>query len=114
MMVTIIRDKEDLRLQLLAFYLLFIVPIFLLALFFYARASERLREDVAAADLSLARAIALETDDMLLKAKEALEVFAEVLSGREGTLIGQREQVAHQTSSPVLLFPFGINRDRSF
>ena len=71
-------DKEDLRVQLLAFYLLFVVPFFLLALFFYARASERLRQDVAAADLSLARAIALETDDMLLKAKEAVKAFAEM------------------------------------
>lgn len=70
--------KQDLRLQLLALYLLFVVPIFVLALFFYASASQRLREDVIAADLSLARAVALETDDLLLKSKEAVTTFAQM------------------------------------
>lgn len=70
--------KQDLRLQLLALYLLFVVPIFVLALFFYASASQRLREDVIAADLSLARAVALETNDLLLKSKEAVAAFAQM------------------------------------
>ena len=82
-MIVTIGHKEDLRLQLLAWYLLFVVPIFLLALFFYAAASERLREDVATADLSLARAIALETDDMLLKAKDAANEFAQMLKNKK-------------------------------
>jgi hypothetical protein len=74
------RSKRDLRLQLLALYLLFVVPIFALTLFFYNNTSQRLRADVAVADLSLARAIALETDAMLLKAKDAVEAFAKVLA----------------------------------
>lgn len=68
--------KHDLGLHLLALYLLFVVPIFVLALIFYGSASQRLREDVIAADLSLARAIALETSDLLLKSKEAVTTFA--------------------------------------
>ncbi|MFQ5613447.1 MAG: GAF domain-containing protein [Anaerolineae bacterium] len=70
------RGSHDLRLQLLAFYLLFVGPIFALILVFYLSAGQRLRQDVTAADLSLARAIALETDAMLLKAKAAVEAFA--------------------------------------
>jgi signal transduction histidine kinase len=70
------RSERDLRLQLLALYLLFVIPIFALTIFFYYNAGQRLRGDVAAADLSLARAIALETDAMLLKAKDAVEAFA--------------------------------------
>jgi signal transduction histidine kinase len=72
------RGKPDLGLHLLALYLLFVVPIFVLALFFYVSASQRLREDVIAADLSLARAIALETNEVLLKAKAAVTAFAEM------------------------------------
>ena len=70
------QNKKDLRLHLLALYLLFVIPIFLLVLFFYINASQRLRDDVAAADLSLARAIALETDEMLLNTREMVEAFA--------------------------------------
>ncbi|MEW5961356.1 MAG: cache domain-containing protein, partial [Chloroflexota bacterium] len=72
-----IRGGRDLRLQLLALYLLFVAFIFAAALFFYHNASQRLRADVAAADLSLARAIALETDAMLSKARDAVEAFAQ-------------------------------------
>ncbi len=72
------RVRRDLRLQLLALYLLFVIPIFVLVLFFYKSASQRLGADVSAADLSLARAIALETDDMLLKAKAGVETFAQM------------------------------------
>ncbi|MFQ5577625.1 MAG: hypothetical protein ACE5G8_11650, partial [Anaerolineae bacterium] len=62
------RVRKNLGVQLLALYLLFIVPILLLATLFFNTASRRLQQDVAAADLGLARAIALETDAMLLKA----------------------------------------------
>lgn len=72
------RSERDLRLQLLVLYLLFVIPIFILTIVFYYSASQRLRGDVAAADLSLARAIALETDAMLLKVKDAVEAFAKV------------------------------------
>jgi len=70
--------RHNLALHLLAFYLLFIVPILAAALFFDAQASRRLRADVGAADLSLAEAIALETDALLLKARQAVEAFAQM------------------------------------
>ncbi|MCB9078913.1 MAG: GAF domain-containing protein [Anaerolineaceae bacterium] len=72
------RGKTDLQLQLLALYLLFVVPIFALALFFYSVESERLREDVSAADLSLAQAIALETDALLRLAEGAAVAYAKL------------------------------------
>ncbi|RMF02293.1 MAG: GAF domain-containing protein [Chloroflexi bacterium] len=72
------RRRQDLRLQLLALYLLFVVPIFVVGVLMYTSASARLRADVSAADLSLARAIALETDDMLLKARDAVAEFAQM------------------------------------
>lgn len=68
--------RQDLRFKLLALYLIFVVPIFGLALLFYTSASQRLRTDVATADLSLARAIALETDALLLRAKDAVVDFS--------------------------------------
>ncbi len=71
------RGKRDLSLQILALYLFFVVPIFVLTLIFYQTASKRLEADIAAADLSLARAIALETDAMLVKAKDAVVAFAQ-------------------------------------
>ncbi|MDD3825198.1 MAG: GAF domain-containing protein [Anaerolineae bacterium] len=67
---------HNLALQLLALYLLFVAPILIAALFFDALASQRLRADVAAADLRLAQAIALETDALLVKARQAVEAFA--------------------------------------
>ena len=72
------RGQRDLRLQLLAFFLLVMLPIFILVSFFYWSASEHLRNDIAAADLNLARAIALEMDDRLLMAKEAVAAFAQM------------------------------------
>ncbi|RME72442.1 MAG: GAF domain-containing protein [Chloroflexi bacterium] len=68
---------HDLRWQLLAFFLLFVAPIFAVAVWFRLDAGQRLRADVSAADLSLARAIALETDAMLLKARDAVSAFAQ-------------------------------------
>jgi signal transduction histidine kinase len=68
--------RQNLALHLLALYLLFVVPILAAALFFDAQASRRLQADVTAADLSLAEAIALETDALLLKAQQAVEAFA--------------------------------------
>ena len=54
--------RRDLGLQLLALYLLFVVPVLAGALVFDSFVKERLEQDVKAADLALARAIALETD----------------------------------------------------
>jgi signal transduction histidine kinase len=53
--------RRDLGLQLLALYLLFVGPVITAALLFDALAGARLQRDVKAADLALARSIALET-----------------------------------------------------
>jgi signal transduction histidine kinase len=67
--------RRDLGLQLLALYLLFVGPVILAALIFDALAGARLQRDVRAADLALARAIALETDASL---QNALVTVAEL------------------------------------
>ncbi|HET7009953.1 MAG TPA: ATP-binding protein [Anaerolineales bacterium] len=54
--------RRDLGVQLLAVYLLFVLPVAIAGLAFDIYSSSRLRSDVEAADLALARAIALETD----------------------------------------------------
>jgi PAS domain S-box-containing protein len=53
---------NDLGIQLLALYLLLIVPFLLTLLIFDGLVGQRIREDVQTSDLSLARAIAQETD----------------------------------------------------
>ncbi len=63
---------------MLTLYLLFLVPVFFLTLAFYASAGQRLREDFAASDLSLARTIALEANFTLLKAGTAVEALAKM------------------------------------
>lgn len=60
--------RRDLGLQLLALYLLFVIPVIVAALVFYFTSSSRLESDVKASDLSLARAIAHETDATLTDA----------------------------------------------
>lgn len=70
--------RRNLGLHLLALYLLFVVPILGAAIYFDVRAGQQLREDVTAADLSLAQAIALETDALLLKAQQAVVEFAQM------------------------------------
>lgn len=86
--------RQDLRLQLLALYLLFVVPIFVVGFVFYYNASRRLWTDVTAADLSLARAIALETDDMLLKAKGAVAEFARMPAVINSDVAGMQQAFA--------------------
>lgn len=56
---------RDLGLQLLALYLLFVGPVIVAALIFDSLAGARLKRDVQAADLALARSIALETEASL-------------------------------------------------
>lgn len=53
---------HDLGLQLLALYLLLIIPFLLTLLVFDGLVGQRIREDVQTSDLSLAQAIAQETD----------------------------------------------------
>jgi PAS domain S-box-containing protein len=77
-LLAVIRNqtKTDLGIQVLALYLLFLVPIFLLTLSFYASAGQRLREDFATSDLSLARTIALEANFALHRVGTAVETLA--------------------------------------
>jgi signal transduction histidine kinase len=67
--------RRDLGLQLLALYLLFVGPVIVAALIFDSLAGARLKRDVQAADLALARSIALETDASL---QNALRTVAEL------------------------------------
>ena len=67
--------RRDLGLQLLALYLLFVGPVIVAALIFDSLAGARLQRDVQAADLALARSIALETDALL---QNALTTAAEL------------------------------------
>ena len=67
--------RRDLGLQLLALYLLFVGPVIIAALIFDSLAGARLQRDVQAADLALARSIALETDALL---QNALTTAAEL------------------------------------
>jgi PAS domain S-box-containing protein len=73
---------RDLGLQLLALYLLLIVPFLVTLLVFDRLVGLRIREDVEANDLSLARAIAQETDisiDNALRAVSELAGYREVI-----------------------------------
>jgi PAS domain S-box-containing protein len=69
--------RRDFGLQLLAVYLLFVVPVVAAGLAFDAYSSERLRADVEASDLALARAIALETDARIRDAIDAVRRLGE-------------------------------------
>lgn len=74
---------RDLGLQLLALYLLLIVPFLIALLVFNRLVGVRIRSDVEANDLSLARAIAQETDisvDNALRAVTGLASYPEVIS----------------------------------
>src|SRR3972149_4824355 len=57
-----LRFRSDLGLQLLALYLLLIVPFLLALWIFDGWVGQRIREDAQASDTSLAQAIAQETD----------------------------------------------------
>jgi PAS domain S-box-containing protein len=75
---------RDLGLQLLTLYLFFVGPVIAAALIFDTLAGSRLEHDVKAADLALARSIALETDAALHNALTTVEQLAaapEVQSG---------------------------------
>ncbi|MBI5079969.1 MAG: GAF domain-containing protein [Chloroflexi bacterium] len=81
--------KRDLGLQLLALYLLFVGPVIIAALIFDTVANEQLQRDVKAADLALARSIALETDvnvQNALRTVNELTLMPEVQSMDKGNL----------------------------
>ncbi|MBI5353130.1 MAG: GAF domain-containing protein [Chloroflexi bacterium] len=74
---------RDLGLQLLAFYLFLIIPFLVTLLIFDRLVGERIRGDVEANDIALARAIALETDiaiDTSLKTVEELSSYTSVVN----------------------------------
>jgi PAS domain S-box-containing protein len=78
---------RDLGLQLLALYLLLIVPFLVTLLVFNQLVGVRIRENVEANDLSLASAIAQETDTSIsnsLKAVEQLSLYPEVVQADPG------------------------------
>lgn len=68
-----LRFPRDLGWQLLALYLLLIIPLLATLWFFDTVVGERIQNDVAANDLSLARAIAQETDLSISNALAAVE-----------------------------------------
>ena len=70
------RFHRDLGLQLFALYLLLIIPFLATLWFFDSVVGERIQNDVAANDLSLARAIAQETDLSISNALAAVEELA--------------------------------------
>ncbi len=67
------RFRRDLGLQLLALYLLLIIPFLLTLWVFYGLVGQRIRADVQTSDLALAQAIAQETD---LSIGNALDMVA--------------------------------------
>ncbi len=71
-----LRFHRDLGLQLLALYLLLIIPFLITLWVFDTLIGERIQNDVAANDLSLARAIAQETDLSISNALAAVEELA--------------------------------------
>ncbi|MEW6405462.1 MAG: cache domain-containing protein, partial [Chloroflexota bacterium] len=82
---------RDLGLQLFAIYLLLIVPFLITLLVFDRLVGLRIREDMGANDLSLARAIAQETDisiDNSLRAVAELATYREVIAADEEAMEG--------------------------
>jgi PAS domain S-box-containing protein len=77
---------KDLSLKLLALYLLFIGPVVIALLVFDTLTSQELESDVKAADLSLARAIAQETNTVLdnaLLVVRQMSKYTEVINSDE-------------------------------
>lgn len=77
-------SPRDLRLRLLALYLMFVIPVIIATLAFDRVAIPRLELEIKASELALARAIALETNTILdnsLQAVRALSEYPEVIAG---------------------------------
>jgi len=64
---------RDLGLQLLALYLLLIIPFLITLLIFDGLIGVRIRDDVQASDLSLAQSISQEVDISITKALSAVK-----------------------------------------
>ena len=104
--------QRDLGLQLLAFYLLFVGLVIIAAVLFDALAGGRLRRDVEAADLALARSIALETDASL---RNALGTVAQLARAPElqALAVGQLEPLfaAVMTARSEINLVYLLNAD---
>jgi PAS domain S-box-containing protein len=71
------RFRRDLRLQLMAFYILFVGPVVVIALIFTRTTTQRLQTDVKESDLAIARSIAQETELNMSNARRAVEQMAD-------------------------------------
>jgi signal transduction histidine kinase/HAMP domain-containing protein len=80
--------SRDLGMQLLALYMLLIVPSLVSLLIFDLLVGRSIRADVQASDLSLTRAIAQETDHSITNALHAVEALARYPSVIEADVAG--------------------------
>jgi PAS domain S-box-containing protein len=86
------RFRRDLGLQLLALYLLLIIPFLLMLWIFDGLVGQRIRVDVQTSDLALAQAIAQETDLALGNALDLVAGLAdyEAVAAADATEMGAR------------------------
>jgi len=94
--------------QIAFFYLLFVVPVVIVGFFFGRAINLRLRTDVMAADLALARTIAQETELTLTNtqyAAQELARYSEVVSGNQEAVeeIYAKLLVAQTATNPLAL-----------
>lgn len=102
--------RRDLGLQLLAIYLLFVLPIIIAAVGFDLAGSQRLQADVRAADLALARALALETESKLSDALFTVEQMAlhpAVLEADQAGMLQLFEDIARARPDVNLIYRLG-------
>jgi PAS domain S-box-containing protein len=102
--------RRDLGLQLLAIYLLFVLPIMLAALAFDIIGGERLQADVRAADLALARAVALETEAKLSDAIYTVQQMASnpvVQSADQSGMLQYFEDISNARPDVNLIYRLG-------
>ena len=83
--------RHDLGLQLLALYILFIGPVLVGALVFDVATRRNLERDIQEADLSLARAVALETNAFLTNAVQTVANLATEPAVASADVDGMRE-----------------------
>jgi hypothetical protein len=83
--------RRDLGLQLLALYLLLIVPFLITLLIFDGLIGVRIREDVQASDLSLAQSIAQEVDLAITKALTTVQGIATYQEVIQANPLGMEE-----------------------
>ncbi len=83
--------RHDLGLQLLALYILFIGPVLVGALVFDVATRRNLERDIQASDLSLARAMALETNALLTNATHTVSNLATMPQVVQADVPGMRQ-----------------------